>query len=171
MTANGGGHGGQGSYPSYRAGSSGSASGGDTNYSSSQGGSSYSYYNENTTSGGGGGGASGAGVDGTICNNNPSNPYSYGYADVGGAGSSHVNIFGFLVGGGGGGSSDYGTDGTGPCVINGADGGGTYGKGARAYVTGTQGYGSGEPNIVFNNPPSSQTGTDGIVTFEWVGPA
>jgi hypothetical protein len=154
-----------------RAGSSGSASGGDTNYASSQGGISYEYWNENTTAGGGGGGASGAGGDISLCNNNPTNPYSYGYADVGGNGSSHVNIFGFLVGGGGGGASDYGTEGAGPCVINGADGGGTYGKGARAYVTGTRGSGSGEPNIVYNDPPSSMSGTDGIVTFEWVGPA
>lgn len=179
MTANGGGTYVSVGYPTPdRAPSSGSASGGDTNYASSQGGVSNYFYNENTTSGGGGGGAGGAGTGELLCDPTPSNPYDGGaYIDVGGAGGSHVNIFGFLVGGGGGGASDYGTSGGGVCGdLQGVDGGGTYGKGARAYVTGTQGNGSGSPagsasNLVYNNAPSSQTGTDGIVTFEWVGPA
>jgi hypothetical protein len=173
MTANGGGTYVSNPYPTPgRAPSSGSASGGDTNYASSQGGQSYVYWNENTTAGGGGGGAGGAGGDLGLCRTDPNNPYGGNYSDVGGAGGSHVNIFGFLVGGGGGGASDTGTAGNGPCGdLQGADGGGTYGKGARAYVTGTQGNGSGEPNIVYNNSPSSMSGTDGIVTFEWVGPA
>ena len=179
MTAYGGGTFVNNPYPEAdRAPSSGAASGGDTNYSSSQGGISYYYFNENTTSGGGGGGAGGAGTGEVLCDPTPSNPYDGGaYVDVGGAGGSHVNIFGFLVGGGGGGASDYGTDGTGVCgTLQGADGGGTYGKGARAYITGTNGSGSGNPagtnsNLVYNNAPSSMTGTDGIVTFEWIGPA
>jgi len=173
MTANGGGTYVINPYPTPdRAPSSGSASGGDTNYASSQGGISYYYWNENTTSGGGGGGAGGAGTDGGLCRTDPNNPYGGIYSDVGGAGGSHVNIFGFLVGGGGGGAADTGTQNNGPCGdLQGADGGGTYGKGARAYVTGTQGNSSAEPNIVYNNSPSSMSGTDGIVTFEWVGPA
>lgn len=174
MTAYGGGTYVDNPYPTAdRAASSGSASGGDTNYASSQGGVSYYFFNENTSSGGGGGGAGGAGTGEVLCDPTPTNPYDGGaYVDVGGAGGSHVNIFGFLVGGGGGGASDYGTENTGVCGdLQGADGGGTYGKGARAYITGTRGGGSGDPNYYFAYPPSSQTGTDGIVTFEWVGPA
>ena len=109
-----------------------------------------------------------------MCDPTPSNPYDGGATtDHGGNGRAYITIYGFNVSGGGGGASDYGTESNGVCndvggTPNGLDGGGTYGKGARAFLAGVHGAGSGAYNLTSQHEGA---GTSGIVTFEWIGPA
>jgi hypothetical protein len=158
MTANGGakgtdGFGGGG-------GASGSASGGDYNYPSNAGGGDQYGYSENDHAGGGGGGAGGVGGNGFLGDPLVGNPYVGGpQIDVGGNGRGAVAPYGISVSGGGGGASTwgyyapYGPENTNyNGNTNGSDGGGSYGKGARAYYNGSY------PNVSAGNEANGQTG-------------
>ena len=166
MTANGGAKGTDG-YGS-NGGASGSASGGDYDYPSNAGGGDQYGYSENDDAGGGGGGAGGVGGNAFLGDPYVGNPYVGGASvDVGGNGRAAISVYGISVSGGGGGASSWGTYAPhGNAVTNyngdtqGSDGGGSHGKGARAYINGTGGSSGGT-----TTGGSEANGQTGLVRF------